>query len=550
MQNPLLHYFSVGLHWFCTTFAADCIYDIGKFDREKIEFMENLSENVSELNNAPLLEMRSITKRFPGVLALSEVNFDARRGEVHALLGENGAGKSTLMKIIAGVYVRDGGEMVFKGKLANFTNPRQAQIAGITTIYQELNQVAQLSITENIFMGNEIARGVLLNWTEMHRSARELLARLHLDIDPRTPIKALGVAQQQMVEVARALHHKSDLIIMDEPTSALSMREIDELFGIIRQLRETGVSIIYISHHLDETFELSDRITVLRDGRHIATQDTSTLNTDSLIRLMVGRDLSEQFPKETTDQGKEILRVENLNQGARLININFSAYAGEVLGIAGLVGAGRTELVRAIFGADPIDSGKFLIDGERVKINSPRDAIQHGIGLLTEDRKQQGLVLRMSVRENTTLAILERLTAMLFTNRRKETELTARYIKEIAIKTPDENQMVGNLSGGNQQKVVLGKWIATQPKILIFDEPTRGIDVGAKVEIYKLMNQLARQGVAILMVSSELPEVLGMSDRILVMREGRVAGILTRAEATQERLMELATSAPENMLAS
>jgi len=506
----------------------------------------NTVSEKDELNTAPLLEMRNITKRFPGVLALSDVNFDARRGEVHALLGENGAGKSTLMKIIAGVYTRDNGDMIFKGKHVHFSNPRQAQIAGITTIYQELNQVAQLSITENIFMGSEIERGVLLNWPEMHAQSRELLARLHLDIDPRTPIKNLGVAQQQMVEVARALHHKSDLIIMDEPTSALSMREIDELFGIIRQLKESGVSIIYISHHLDETFELSDRITVLCDGRHIATQNTNTLNTDSLIRLMVGRDLSEQFPKETSDPGREILRVENLNQGTRLNNINFSVHAGEVLGIAGLVGAGRTELVRAIFGADPIDSGKILIDGKPVKIGSPRDAILNGIGLLTEDRKQQGLVLRMSVRENTTLAILERLTALQFTNRRKESELTARYIKEIAIKTPSENQIVGNLSGGNQQKVVLGKWIATQPKILIFDEPTRGIDVGAKVEIYKLMNQLARQGVAILMVSSELPEVLGMSDRILVMREGRVAGILTRAEATQEKVMELATSTQEN----
>lgn len=490
--------------------------------------------------------MRGISKRFPGVLALSDVNFDVLPGEVHALVGENGAGKSTLIKILAGVYTRDSGDVIFRQKSVNFTNPRQAQISGITTIYQELNQVAEMSITENIFMGDEIERRVLLNWPEMHRRASDLLAKLHMDIDPRTLIKRLGVAQQQMVEVARALHHKSELIIMDEPTSALSLREIEELFGIIRELKESGVSIIYISHHLDETFAVSDRITVLRDGRHIATEPTKNLSTDSLIRLMVGRDLSDQFPKEAAQTGKEMFRIDHLKQGNRLVDISFSVYAGEILGIAGLVGAGRTELVRAIFGADMIDGGTFFVEGRQVRITSPRDAIRHGIGLLTEDRKQQGLVLQMSVRENTTLAVLERLTATLLTNRRKESELTQGYIKEIAIKTPSEYQAVGNLSGGNQQKVVLGKWIATKPKVLIFDEPTRGIDVGAKVEIYKLMNKLAAQGVAILMVSSELPEILGMSDRVMVIREGRITGTLTRAEATQQRIMELATGSPAN----
>jgi ribose transport system ATP-binding protein len=485
--------------------------------------------------------MRAITKRFPGVVALADVDFDVRRGEVHALAGENGAGKSTLMKIISGVYTRDAGEMTFKGQTVNFATPRQAQDAGIVTIYQELNQIPQLSITENIFLGSELERGALLNWREMHTRARELLARLHLDVDPRKPVNTLGVAQQQMVEVAKALHHRADLIIMDEPTSALSVNEIEDLFNIIRDLKAHGVAIIYISHHLEETFAISDRVTVLRDGRHVATRPTSELNVDGLIRLMVGRDLSEKFPKETAPRGAEVLRVEGLSQNDKLHDISFNVHAGEVLGIAGLIGAGRTELVRAIFGADPIDSGQILIDGRQVRIHSPSDAIRHGIALLTEDRKQQGLILQMTVRENVTLSVLKRLTRGLLTDRRKESSLTQEYIKSIAIKTPSQNQQVINLSGGNQQKVVLSKWMATQPRVLIFDEPTRGIDVGAKVEIYKLINQLARQGVAIIMVSSELPEVIGMSDRIMVLREGRVAGFLDRSEATEERIMLYAT---------
>ena len=490
----------------------------------------------------PLLEMRSITKRFPGVLALSEVNFDVRPGEVHVLVGENGAGKSTLMKILAGVYTRDSGEVLFRGKLVDFTTPRQAQDAGIVTIYQELNQVAQLSVTENIFLGSEIERGITLNWSEMHDQARQLLLKLHLEIDPRTQLGTLGVAQQQMVEVAKALHHQASLIIMDEPTSSLSIREIRDLFAIVRELRDHGVSVVYISHHLEETFELADRTTVLRDGRLISTQPASELNVDKLIRLMVGRDLSEKFPKEELPRGDEVLRVEGLSQGNRLQDISFSAYAGEVLGIAGLVGAGRTELVRAIFGADPIDSGKIYVNGRLARIRSPRDAVHHGIGLLTEDRKQQGLCLQMSVRENITMSVLQRLTRGLTTSLGKETALAQRFIDNMAIKASSQDQLAINLSGGTQQKVVLSKWLATEPKTLVFDEPTRGIDVGAKVEIYRMINELARQGVAILMVSSELPEILGMSDRILVMGGGRVRGFLTRAEATEQTIMELATA--------
>jgi ribose transport system ATP-binding protein len=349
-----------------------------------------------------------------------------------------------------------------------------------------------------------------------------------------------------MVEVAKALHHRADLIIMDEPTSALSLTEINELSDIIRELKASGVSIIYISHHLEETFAVADRTSVLRDGHRVTTQPTSHLDMDSLIRHMVGRNLSEKFPKEIAPRGPEVLRVEGLNQATRLHNISFTAYAGEVLGIAGLVGAGRTELARAIFGADPIDSGRFYVDGEPVTIRSPRDAVRHGIVLLTEDRKQQGLILKLTTRENITMSILDRLTRGLFTNRRKEADLAQRYIDSLAIKTAGQSQLAIDLSGGTQQKVVLSKWMATEPRVLIFDEPTRGIDVGAKVEIYKLMNQLARQGMAILMISSELPEVLGMSDRIMVIREGRITSILSRAEATQEKVMELATGAGIN----
>ena len=497
-----------------------------------------------------LLEMRGITKSFPGVQALREVDFDLRKGEVHALVGENGAGKSTLMKILSGVYELDSGEITFKGQPAAFRNPRQAQLAGITTIYQELNQVPYLSVTENIFLGSEMTRGgVALKWSEMHREARALLAKLHLDIDPRTHVGELGVGMQQMVEVAKALYHKADLIIMDEPTSSLSIREIRDLFSIVRELKAEGVSVIYISHHLEEIFQISDRTTVLRDGRHISTQPTSALNVDKLIRLMVGRDLSEQFPKELAERRDEVLRVEGLNQGTRLFDINFSVYAGEVLGLAGLVGAGRTELVRAVFGADPIDSGQFFVDGQPVTIKSSRDAVNNGIGLLTEDRKRQGLFLQMNVRENITMSVLERLTRGLKTNRKKEAALAGEYIDSLAIKAFSQDQLAINLSGGTQQKVVLSKWLATQPRLLIFDEPTRGIDVGAKVEIYRMMNDLAKQGVAILMVSSELPEVLGMSDRIMVIAGGRIRGFLARDDATEEKIMELATATDRELIA-
>jgi ribose transport system ATP-binding protein len=393
-----------------------------------------------------------------------------------------------------------------------------------------------------MFLATELERGPFLDWRGMHKRARELLARLHLDINPRLAVSQLGVGQQQMVEVAKALLHDADVIILDEPTASLSPREVDDLFQIVRELRSHGVAIIFISHHLDEAFEIADRVTVLRDGRHVATLATSSLTKPELIRLMVGRELAGHDPKVPVPLGEEILRVEGLTRRGVFSDVSFSARAGEIVGLAGLVGAGRTEVVRAIFGADPLEAGTIFIDGRQVSIRNPRDAIDHGIALLTEDRKGQGLILLFDVRENISLAILDRLTRGLFTHESKERELAGGFIDRLAIKAAGQEQLALNLSGGTQQKVVLSKWLAAQARVIIFDEPTRGIDVGAKAEIYQIMNELAGQGATIVMVSSELPEILAMSDRILVMQGGRIRGELSRAEATQERIMALATA--------
>jgi ribose transport system ATP-binding protein len=496
-------------------------------------------------SGSAILEMRAIEKRFPGVHALADVSMDVLPGEVHALVGENGAGKSTLMKILAGVYTADSGEVVYKGLPYAPRTPGQARDAGIVTIYQELNLVPELTITENMFLGTELSQGPFLAWRAMHARARELLARLHLDINPRTAVGRLGVGQQQMVEVAKALLYEADIIIMDEPTASLSLREIDDLFHIVRELKSHGVSTIFISHHLDEAFELSDRITVLRDGQHVATVPTASISRTELIALMVGRELAEHAPKKPVPAGGEILRVEGLTRHGVFEDITFSARAGEVVGLAGLVGAGRTEVVRAIFGADPVDAGAIRIDGQPVNIRSPHDAIDHGIALLTEDRKGQGLILLFDVRENISLAVLDRLTRGPLTNQSRERELAAGFIDRLAIKASSQQQLALNLSGGTQQKVVLSKWLAAEARVIIFDEPTRGIDVGSKAEIYQIMNELAAQGATILMVSSELPEILAMSDRVLVMQGGRIRGELSRAEATQERIMALATYADD-----
>jgi ribose transport system ATP-binding protein len=493
-----------------------------------------------------LLKLEGIGKSFPGVRALHNVHLEVRRGEVHALVGENGAGKSTLMKILSGAYTRDAGEIYWEGRPINIHNPREAQDLGIGIIYQEFNLVPQLSIAENVWISREPFRNralQLIDWKEMRRRTQELLDELHLPLDPKRLVAGLGVAQQQMVEIAKALSLDAKLLIMDEPTSALTDTEINQLFTLIRRLKARGVSVVFISHHLDEVFEICDRGTVLRDGEYIDTVDLAQATKEDIIRLMVGRNLDQQYPKLASRPGEEALRVEGLNREGVLHDINFTAYKGEILGIAGLVGAGRTELMRAVFGADPITSGRVYIFGKETSVKSPQVAIRAGVGLLPEDRKQQGLVLLLSVLHNISMASLDRLTSNLLLRKGDERKQANGFVERLRIATPGINQQVQYLSGGNQQKVVLAKWLASQSKILIFDEPTRGIDVGAKVEVYNLMNSLVENGVAVIMVSSEMPELLGMSDRILVMHEGRIAAELGRQDATQEKVLAAAMGA-------
>ena len=490
-----------------------------------------------------VLEMTGIVKRFPGVLAVNGAGLDLRPGEVHCLVGENGAGKSTLMKILAGAQPMDEGEIRIEGEPVHISSPHHAQRLGISMIYQEFNLSPYLSVAENIFLGREprIGRTPFIHARKMRRDAREILDRIRVDLDVRRPVNECSVAQQQMIEIAKALSFNSKIIVMDEPSATLTDHELEALFDLIRELRSQGIGMIYISHRLEEIFHIGDRITVMRDGEHVATRPVSEVSRDDIIRMMVGRELKDEFPKEVFDRGEERLRVEALTRRGAFEDVSFSLHEGEIVGLTGLVGAGRTEVARAIFGADRMDAGQVYLDGAPVAVRSPQEAIRRGIGLLTEDRKNQGLVLGMAVRENTTLGNLSSLVRWLFVNRRKERAVTDSYVADLQIKTPSIEQTAQNLSGGNQQKVVLAKWLFTQSRVLIFDEPTRGIDVGAKVEIYRLMNDLVRQGVCILMISSELPEVLGMCDRILVMHEGHLAGELGRSEATQERIMQLAT---------
>ncbi|RAK07213.1 ribose transport system ATP-binding protein [Halanaerobium saccharolyticum] len=489
-----------------------------------------------------ILKLSSITKKFPGVLALDQVDFDLKKGEVHALVGENGAGKSTLIKIISGVHKRDGGEIEVKGEKVNIKGPRHSRELGISVIYQEFNLVPYLSIAENIFLGREQLKGnTVINKNEMYNKSSEILHDLGINLDPDTIIADLGVAMQQMVEIAKALSMDSDIIIMDEPTAALGENEIEELFKTIENLKKKGISIIYISHRLKELWEVADRVTVFRDGQYIATHPISETDKDLLINEMVGRELKEQFPPRKIKIDNKILEVKNLATKKLLKNISFSLNKGEILGFAGLVGSGRTELMRCIFGADPKESGKILIDNQEVEIQNPQDAIEKGIGFITEDRKKQGLVLVRSVRENISLTDLSQVMNGIVLQKDKDKKLAEAYIKKLNIKTPGSEQEVKYLSGGNQQKVVLAKWLIRDTKILIFDEPTRGIDVGAKKEVYSLMNQLAENGVGIIMISSELPEILGMSDRIMVMNHGKIAGKLDIDEADQEKILSLAT---------
>ncbi len=490
-----------------------------------------------------VLEMRDVTKRFPGVVAVKNGNLDLRPGEVHCLVGENGAGKSTLMKILAGAQPLDAGTITIDGEAVTIHSPHHAQQLGISMIYQEFNLSPYLSVAENIFLGREprIPKTPFINWKKMYADAREILGRIRVNLDVRKPVNECSVAQQQMIEIAKAISFNSKIIVMDEPSATLTDHELEALFELIKTLKRQGIGMIYISHRLEEIFTIGNRVTVMRDGEYIATKQVCDVTREDIIRMMVGRDLTQEFPKEVFSRGKERLRVEGLSRKGAFKDVSFRLHEGEIMGLTGLVGAGRTEVARAIFGADAIDAGTIALDGKAITVKSPQDAIRQGIGLLTEDRKHQGLILGMSVRENTTLANLRSLVKFLFVNRAKERQVTNDFVKELQIKTPHIEQTAQNLSGGNQQKVVLAKWLFTESKILIFDEPTRGIDVGAKVEIYKLMNELVRKGVCILMISSELPEVLGMCDRILVMHEGHIAGELSREDATQERVMQLAT---------
>lgn len=492
-----------------------------------------------------LVLMEGIEKSFPGVHALSQCRFELRKGEVHALMGENGAGKSTLMKILTGVYQKDAGRILYKGKEVVVPNPRAAQHLGISIIHQELNLMSHLTIAQNIFIGREPRRGVrfVLNESEINEKAKRLLDMLHLELDPRTKVSELTVAKQQMIEIAKALSFNSEVLIMDEPTAALTNSEIDELFRIIEELRKKGVGIIYISHRMEELKRIADRVTVMRDGCYIDTVNMADVTTEKIINMMVGRTIYETSNTIVENPCEEVvLEVKNLNRGKAIKDVSFSLKKGEILGFAGLMGAGRTEVARVIFGADPVDSGEIHVKGQRVKIKSPCDAVKHGIGYLSEDRKRYGLTLNMDVEANIVLASFKKFLKFFgWVNTGDTCREAQLYVDSLKIKTPSLQQKVKNLSGGNQQKVVIGKWLVKDSDILIFDEPTRGIDVGAKSEIYKLLNDLALQGKSIIMISSELPEIVRMSHRVIVMCEGRITGELNACDATQERIMQCAT---------
>ena len=490
-----------------------------------------------------VVELKHITKRFPGVVALKDMSIGIRPGEIHGLIGENGAGKSTLIKVLTGVHTPEEGEIFVDGQKVVFKNPVQSREAGIACVYQELNIVKQLPVTDNVFMGRAVKKGLLLDYPRMHAEAEEALKTLgHPEINVHLECGKLGVGQQQMVEIAKAVSLDAKLIIMDEPTSSLGKEEIEQLMETVRGLKAKGVAILFVSHKLEELFELCDRVTVMRDGEHIITEDTVNLTEDSLINAMVGRTLDNLYPKEFGTKGEVWLEAKGLNEAGVLHDVSFKAHAGQITGFAGLVGAGRTETMRAVFGADKLDSGEIYVKGEKVHIRTPKDAIKRKIAFLTEDRKGQGLVLNLDVRTNLVLANMKGFSNGPFLDKDRIEQAGNDNVSALKIKTPSLNEVVGQLSGGNQQKVVIGKWVNTDADIFIFDEPTRGIDVGAKRDIYLLLGNLVRQGKAVIMISSEIPELMGICDRIMVMCEGNYSGEVSREEFSQERIMTLASA--------
>ena len=490
-----------------------------------------------------ILEMKEIDKSFPGVHALDHVDFEVKRGEVHALMGENGAGKSTLMKVLTGIYTKDSGTIIYEGKEVEFHNTREAQDAGVVIVHQELNMVGHLTVAQNIFIGREFKKGIRIDDKKMNEEARKLFDRLNIDIDPTMTMSDLTVGKQQMCEIAKAISHDAKVIVFDEPSAALTEAEIEDLFKIIRDLRDQQLAIVYISHRMDEIKVITDRVTVMRDGCYVGTLITKDCTKDDIVNMMVGRVIYEE-PKTKSlvpDDAPVVLKVEHLNAGKMVQDISFELHKGEILGFSGLMGAGRTETARAIFGADPKESGEIFVNGQHVTINSPEDAVKAGIGYLSEDRKRFGIVVQKTVSENTTMADLANYMKGIFIDKKKEKEVAQKFVDSLATKTPSVDQLVINLSGGNQQKVVIAKWLRKNCDILIFDEPTRGIDVGAKNEIYKLMNRLAAEGKSIIMISSEMSEILRMSDRVVVMCEGKKTGELRIEDTTQEKIMNLAT---------
>jgi ribose transport system ATP-binding protein len=499
------------------------------------------------MNSETIFIMKDISKNFPGVKALDKVTFKVDRGEVHALVGENGAGKSTLIKILSGVYHQDSGQILYKGKEIDIKNPRYAQELGISTIYQELNLCPNLTVADNIFLGNEFS-STFFNYIDekkLNKECKKYLDLLEADVDSRTLVSSLSVAQQQMVEIAKALSYESEVIIMDEPTATLTLHETKKLFETIRKLKEQGKSIIYISHRLEEVFEIADTVTVLKDGTLVGTKPLKDLNYIDIVRMMVGRDIESKYIKTATKMGKKVgkvlLEVRNLTKKGVFENINFSLHSCEILGFSGLVGAGRTDLMRAIFGLETIDEGNIIINGKDIKqFKGPKEAINKGIGMTSEDRKRESLFLNFNIRENVTISYLDYLSKYGYIMGGTEKNFVGKFTKQLDIKPQNIEAQVITMSGGNQQKVAIAKWLATAPEILIMDEPTRGIDVGAKSEIYKLIRLLSDQGKGIIFISSELPEILTLSDRIIVMNKGKIVGTFMNEEATEEKIMELA----------